>query len=208
MQTAQKSSSSDTHQGILLSGNLKKWKTPAVQSKLNCHSCSFYFFVSSQFQKVRQNELMQGYSSNSNQLLRGRAADQRPTIDQLTSSGYSNYDHYSDQLIHMDRLGQFSQLLPADGYGARADRRADQLTSYTSDKHVARSSGYGSHGGGGYSGGSDCCPLVIDPLLLSTLLAFLAAATYLLQTLITMNIMMARRRREIQQSFTPPLLQG
>ncbi len=55
---------------------------------------------------------------------------------------------------------------------------------------------HGEHGG--YSGGGGdelCCPLVADPLTVFTLLSFIAFATAFLNVLVTMNIMMRRRRR-------------
>ena len=61
---------------------------------------------------------------------------------------------------------------------------------------LAAPSGYGHSSYGGYSSSYDqCCPLVVDPLTFAALLSFLAAATYLLQTVIAMTIMMMRRRR-------------
>ena len=59
------------------------------------------------------------------------------------------------------------------------------------------SGGYG-HSSGGYSHGGyfdDCCPLVVDNLTFTALMSFLALATYFLQTLITMNLMMAGRKK-------------
>ena len=46
--------------------------------------------------------------------------------------------------------------------------------------------------------GSDCCPPVVDPLLVMALLGFIAAATYFLQSLITMNLMGRRKKRSIR----------
>ena len=47
--------------------------------------------------------------------------------------------------------------------------------------------------GGG--GGARCCNVVVDPLSVLTLIGFLAAATYFLNILITMNIGGKRRKR-------------
>ena len=40
-----------------------------------------------------------------------------------------------------------------------------------------------------------CCPIVVDPLTFTALLGGIAAATFFLNTLITMNITKKRRRR-------------
>ncbi len=73
--------------------------------------------------------------------------------------------------------------------------------SQTSDRHGFFDYDFhhqhGEHGG--YSGGGGgeelCCPLVADPLTVFTLLSFIAFATAFLNVLVTMNIMMRRRRR-------------
>lgn len=54
-------------------------------------------------------------------------------------------------------------------------------------------------GGGG--GGLECCPLVVDPLTFFALIGFIGAATAFLNTVITMNIMM-RKRRSIRVPIT------
>ena len=69
--------------------------------------------------------------------------------------------------------------------------------------------GHGGHGGSGYGGGGyghsggygggkklECCELVVDPLTFFSLLGFIAFATAFLNVLVTMNIMMRRRRRK------------
>uniref|UniRef100_A0A0K2TWM1 Uncharacterized protein n=1 Tax=Lepeophtheirus salmonis TaxID=72036 RepID=A0A0K2TWM1_LEPSM len=45
-----------------------------------------------------------------------------------------------------------------------------------------------------------CCPVVIDPVTLLGLLAAVAAAAAFLRIAITMNIMMARRRKRNEMS--------
>ena len=54
------------------------------------------------------------------------------------------------------------------------------------DKFLASRSGHG--------GGLDCCPLVVDPFLLITILGAIAAATFFLNVLITMNITRRKKR--------------
>ena len=73
--------------------------------------------------------------------------------------------------------------------------------SFDYDEDYHSSYGFGSNGManyGGFSGGGmdedGCCPLVVDPLTLAALLAGVAGATYFLNILITMNIMMRKRR--------------
>lgn len=53
---------------------------------------------------------------------------------------------------------------------------------------------------GGYK--LECCPLVVDPLTFVGLLGFVAAATAFLNTVITMNIMMAVVKRSRKRSMT------
>ena len=47
----------------------------------------------------------------------------------------------------------------------------------------------------------DCCPLVIDPIALALFGSFLAAAVYLLNTLIATSMLMMRRRRRRELNF-------
>ena len=81
---------------------------------------------------------------------------------------------------------------------------AKKLSMSRSDPYGSYS-GYGGSGGGGHSSygshssgyGSDCCPPVVDPLTWLALLGFIAAATYLLNEVIAMSmLMMARKRRK------------
>ena len=74
-------------------------------------------------------------------------------------------------------------------------------SGYGHSSYGGYSSGHSNHGS--YSSGyEECCPLVVDPLTFAALLSFLAAATYLLQTVIAMTIMMARRRRSYNEKDT------
>ncbi len=77
----------------------------------------------------------------------------------------------------------------ATGYGT---------TSHGGGHAVASLSGHGSvHSGGGYgSSDPECCPLVVDPLTLAALLGFIAAATALLQPLITMSLRRRKKRSD------------
>lgn len=61
-------------------------------------------------------------------------------------------------------------------------------------------SNYGSGGGGfsygqGHHGHLECCPLVVDPLTYIALVGGILAATFFSNQLITMNIMIRKRRR-------------
>lgn len=72
--------------------------------------------------------------------------------------------------------------------------------SYGGHSGYGSHSGYGGHsghGGGGYK--LQCCPLVVDPLTFTALLGAIAAGTFFLNMLITMNIMMRRRRKRNQE---------
>ena len=68
-------------------------------------------------------------------------------------------------------------------------------SGYGYGHHETHHDSYGHHGG--YSHGyHDCCPLVVDPLTYAAILGFLAAATYLLQTVIASSALaMARKKR-------------
>ena len=67
-----------------------------------------------------------------------------------------------------------------------------QSESDLRSKRNARDQNFGASSGSG----SDCCPPVVDPLLIMALLGFIAAATYFLQSLITMNL--GRRKRSLK----------
>ena len=54
---------------------------------------------------------------------------------------------------------------------------------------------------------TECCPDVIDPMTLIALLGFLAAATFLLNELITMSMLMAPDRRK-RSSFSEIYSEG
>ncbi len=71
------------------------------------------------------------------------------------------------------------------GYAAYYD--TDPYKHYSNDRSsFVASSGYGH---------DDCCPLVVDPLTLVAILGAIAAATFFLNTAITMNIPPPRRRK-------------
>ena len=74
-----------------------------------------------------------------------------------------------------------------------------QSESDLRSKRNARDQNFGASSGSG----SDCCPPVVDPLLIMALLGFIGAATYFLQSLITMNLMMARRKKRSLKSGRP-----
>lgn len=68
-------------------------------------------------------------------------------------------------------------------------------SGYGYGHHETHHDSYGHHGG--YSSGyHDCCPLVVDPLTYAALLGFLAAATYLLQTVIAASALVAPGRKK------------
>jgi hypothetical protein len=97
----------------------------------------------------------------------------------------------------------YSQVLSASGSGS-----GDAAASSGTEELVALSSGsgYGGHGGhgghGGYGGTSyhsvkePCCPLVVDPLCLLAILGGIAAATYLLNIVITMKLGRRKKRAD------------
>ena len=66
---------------------------------------------------------------------------------------------------------------------------------------ASRGSGYDRDHYGSYSGGGDCCPLVVDPLTYASLLGFIALATYFLNVLIAMSMLMMRRKRRRKRDF-------
>ena len=91
----------------------------------------------------------------------------------------------------------YNPYYSANSYGytpSVSDRRIFTSPS-TRRQGNSGKSGYGSHGSYSSGHGSDCCPLVVDPLTLLSLGAFLAAAVYLLNELIAMSMLMARRRK-------------
>ena len=80
-----------------------------------------------------------------------------------------------------------------------ASNRYETYSSYDGDQNSQNSY----HSYGSYSGG-DCCPLVVDPKALLALKLFIAAAVYLLNTVITMSMLMAggkRRKRYAQNDI-------
>ena len=64
--------------------------------------------------------------------------------------------------------------------------------------------GHESHGYGHY----DCCPLVVDPLTYLAILGFLAAATYLLETVVQMSMLGRRRKRSLDQTIKEVFFEG
>ena len=69
-------------------------------------------------------------------------------------------------------------------------------------------SGYGSFSQSAYGGQKPCCPLVVDPLSLLALLGFIAAATALLNSVITMNIMAVATGRKRRSTFSRAIDKG
>jgi hypothetical protein len=85
------------------------------------------------------------------------------------------------------RYGQYGNT-----YKDPRNRVLESSNSLTADRFGSVVDGYGS-----YSGGS-CCPLVVDPLTVTALVGFIGAATFFLNTVITMSTaisMIGRRRR-------------
>ena len=121
-------------------------------------------------------------------------------------NGYANYRNDFNYRNNFDSGNDFNyhgngnqfrhrglEVAPSSGYGS-FDGYHD---NYHNDYHYGSNDyHHGSHNYGSFSGGGDCCPLVVDPYTLLALKLFLAAAVYLLNTVITMStLMMARRRR-------------
>ena len=78
---------------------------------------------------------------------------------------------------------------------------ADFWNLFSEDSAISESRGYGHK--------LECCPLVVDPIAFFSLLAGLAASTFFLNQLITMNIMMVVVKRSLkgkQMSFWDRLL--
>ena len=67
---------------------------------------------------------------------------------------------------------------------------------------LSRIDSYGSYSGSGYS---SCCPQVVDPKTFLALISFMAAAVYLLQTVIDMSALAGRRKK---RSVVDVFLQG
>ena len=67
---------------------------------------------------------------------------------------------------------------------------------------LSRIDSYGSYSGSGYS---SCCPQVVDPKTFLALISFMAAAVYLLQTVIDMSALGGRRKK---RSVLNVFLQG
>ena len=72
---------------------------------------------------------------------------------------------------------------------------------FTKDPLQTAASGYGyghheTHHSSYSHGYHDCCPLVVDPLTYAAILGFLAAATYLLQTVIAMSALAGGGRKK------------
>ena len=103
-----------------------------------------------------------------------------------------------------------SRVRPSQSRGYRQSYRDSDNRRY--DSYDYEDDGYGKSGGYGHSEyGSfgyghkhklQCCPLVVDPLTFTALLGAIAAATVFLNTLITMNIMAAGRRKRTKRSKT------
>ena len=68
-------------------------------------------------------------------------------------------------------------------------------SGYQDDHYGHSGYGHDDHGYETYHSKDVCCPPVIDILTLLALLGGIAAATFFLNTVITMNIMMGRRKR-------------
>ena len=73
--------------------------------------------------------------------------------------------------------------------------KSEPLSAYSSG-YGHSSSGHGGYGSHSSGYGSDCCPLVVDPLTWLALLSFIGAATYLLNEVIAMSMLMMMRRRK------------
>ena len=88
------------------------------------------------------------------------------------------------------------------GRSVASKKISDPYSAYSSGYggHSSHSSGYGSHSSG-Y--GSDCCPPVVDPLTWLALLGFIAAATYLLNEVIAMSMLMMPGKRRKRSLMTP-----
>ena len=74
--------------------------------------------------------------------------------------------------------------------------------STTMSIRLSRIDSYGSYSGSGYS---SCCPQVVDPKTFLALISFMAAAVYLLQTVIDMSALGGRRKK---RSVLNVFLQG
>ena len=112
--------------------------------------------------------------------------DTEDTSKQLMKRATIDLDYYDDYLQGDHGAQTFNDYNTKAGSGA-----FQRLSPYGGSSYGSFSSGYG---------GEPCCPLVLDPLLLSALLGFIAAATYFLSVAITMNIMMARKKRDVIKS--------
>ena len=126
------------------------------------------------------------------------------------NSGYGSRHSGNSSGIYGHSSGGFQRLL------ARRNLLKASASSYHSSGHSGYGSGHSSggyghssggyghssggygHSSGGYSHGGyfdDCCPPVVDPLTFTALMSFLALATYFLRIRITMDLMMAGRKK-------------
>ena len=108
-----------------------------------------------------------------------------------------------------------------NGLSAPGIDRIDGQIDRTGFGHSGHGGGHHSGGGYGHSGGGyghgghhgghsiPCCPLVVDPFTVIGLIGFIAASTYFLNILITMNIMAPgkRRRKRANLENLPSMLQ-